>query len=97
MENTAFTLSALFFAVYMFFAEKGYIHILQLNSYRPERYLRWMGENKMKAAYLRAVILLFSLIGAAASLSAEYFALAALMALSAPYKVKKAKNRLFTR
>ena len=62
MENTAFTLSALFFAVYMFFAEKGYIHILQLNSYRPERYLRWMGENKMKAAYLRAVILLFSLI-----------------------------------
>lgn len=94
MENTAFTLSALFFAVYMFFAEKGYIHILQLNSYRPERYLRWMGENKMKAAYLRAVILLFSLIGAAASLSAEYFALAALMALSAPYKVKKAKKPL---
>ncbi len=94
MENISFTLSALFFAVYMFFAGKGYIHILQLNSYRPERYLRWMGENKGRALYFRALFLPVSLIGALYSDTAVLFALAALFALTAPYKGKKAKKPL---
>lgn len=94
MENIAFTLFALFFAVYMFLAEKSYIHILQLNSYRPERYLRWMGENRAKALYLRALPLFLSLAGALFSELAELFALAALFALTAPYKAKKAKKPL---
>lgn len=94
MGNTAFALSALFFAGYMFFAGKSYIHILQLNSYRPERYLHWMGENKRKALYLRALPLLLSLIGALYSDTVLCFALAALLAVTAPYKGKKAKKPL---
>lgn len=94
MLNLAFLLSAVFFLAYSFFAEKSYIHILQLNSYRPERYFKWFSENRAKIIYLRALILLLAFAGALLSKEAFLLALAALFALTAPYKGKKAKKPL---
>ena len=48
--------------VYMLLNFKRDIHIFQQNSYRPERYMRWLKKNFMPAWRLMDVALLFLLL-----------------------------------
>lgn len=94
MINTAFWSAAIFFVVFSFFAKRSYIHILQLNSYRPERYLKWFSENKGKIVCARGVFPLLSLLIFPFSKEWAFFLMAALFLIGAPYKKKKAKKAL---
>lgn len=93
MTYAAFFAMAAGYIVFSFFAARTSVHMLQLNSYRPERYIKWLSKNKSKAASLRALCVLPAVI-ASFFLSGEFFLSAALFFIFAPYKKKKAKKPL---
>jgi UDP-N-acetylmuramoyl-tripeptide--D-alanyl-D-alanine ligase len=48
---------------YFYFKAMKALQMLQLNSYRNERYTKWMSENKSKVRFLSDVLPLFGLLG----------------------------------
>lgn len=74
-----------------------YTHMLQLNSYRPERYRRWVGENRPTVPFARKYFPALLLIAAAflAETDIGLSAASAVIAVSAWfYRPKKAKKPL---
>lgn len=94
MEKMAFLIFACAFALFSLTAQKNFIHMLQLNSYRPERYMRWLCENKTRFFYPRACIALLAVPFCFVSENAFLFAAAFLFVAAAPYRRKKAKKPL---
>lgn len=93
MAYSEFFAMAAGYIVFSFFTSRLSMHMLQLNSYRPERYLKWLSENKNKAVCLRALFVIPGVIGAFFG-SGAFFLSAALFFIFAPYKMKKAKKPL---
>ncbi len=79
-----------------FFAIKGieYIHILQLNSYKAERYYLWFSKNKCRLFAFWSAFALLSLILAEWGENLAFLSLGILFLLSMPKKKKKAKTPL---
>ena len=49
--------------VYFYLKAMKALQMLQLNSYRNERYTKWMSENKSKVYFLSDILPLFGLLG----------------------------------
>jgi len=89
-----FAIAAVSFLLFFVFSGTYYIHMLQLNSYRIERYGKWLCENKSKMLALRAILPAFALAFFALGKEAVLVAFSVLMLLFAPFKKKKAKKPL---
>ena len=89
-----FTAAALSFLAFFVFSGTYYIHMLQLNSYKIERYGKWLCENKGKMLALRAIFPALALLLFALGNKVVFIAFSVLMLLSAPFKKRKAKKPL---
>lgn len=92
--NYLFLVAAFAFLLFFAFSGTYYIHMLQLNSYKIERYGKWLCENKGKIFALRAIWPALSLALFALGDTAVYVAFSVLMILAVPFKKKKAKKPL---
>ena len=89
-----FALASLAFLLFFAFSGISYIHMLQLNSYRIERYTKWLSENKGKIFVYRVIASLLCFILSALGNEWTFSAFAILMLIITPFKKKKAKKPL---
>ena len=89
-----FVIASLSFLLFFIFSGTYYIHMLQLNSYKIERYGKWLCENKGKMIALRAILPAFALAFYGLGTKTVFIAFFVLMMLSVPFKKKKAKKPL---
>ena len=82
------------FLLFAFFSGRQYIHMLQLNSYRAERYGRWLAEDVRRVLNLRAVFVWMAALLYPVSPTAALIAAAALFALLNIRKKPAAKKPL---
>lgn len=86
--------AALSFLLFFVFSGIYYIHMLQLNSYKIERYGKWLWGNKGKMLALRAFVPALALAFFALGIKAVLAAFSLLMLLSCPFAKRKAKKPL---
>ncbi len=94
MTELCFAFTGIAFLLFHMFSGIYYVHMLQLNSYRIERYIRWLSVNKTKIFSLRVII---TAISAALLPLGKVWTVAAfgiIMLLLTPFKRKKAKKPL---
>ncbi|GAK05524.1 UDP-N-acetylmuramoylalanyl-D-glutamyl-2,6-diaminopimelate-D-alanyl-D-alanine ligase [Geomicrobium sp. JCM 19037] len=77
MESLLILLLAIAWALYTIIRVKRNVHMLQLNSYRNERYFRWMKGNTKKAFRLWDLLPLLSLIALPLSENISFYVIAA--------------------
>ncbi len=92
--NLSFVLAAVSFLLFYILSGIFYIHMLQLNSYRIERYGKWLSVNKGKAITFRALPGLLSAAFIGLGIKWVLLAFALLMLIITPFKKKKAKKPL---
>lgn len=80
--------------VFVFLSCRYYIHMLQLNSYRSERYTGWLKEHKEKRINFWALWALAALLFLFWSEAAAFIAAGVLLLGMAPWKKKTAKKPL---
>lgn len=94
MELISFVATAIgFLSFYTAFGLR-YIHILQLNSYRYERYYLWHTKNKSRLFAYLSLLSLASLAGYDWGGRVVFLTLAFLFLITTPFKRKKAKTPL---
>ena len=94
LEICSFIFAALAFMLLFVFTGTGYIHMLQLNSYRIERYTKWMITEKSRLFAYKALILLISLAFFALGKEGVCIAFGMLAPVITPFKKKAAKKPL---
>lgn len=94
MELIGNVASGVLFLLFAFLSGRRYIHMLQLNSYRPERYLRWLKEDVRRIFNLRALFVLPALLLYPVSPNGAKTAAGALLALLNLRKASAAKKPL---
>ncbi|GAK14269.1 hypothetical protein [Geomicrobium sp. JCM 19039] len=77
MESLLILLLAIAWALYTIIRVKRNVHMLQLNSYRNERYFRWMKGNTKKAFRLWDLLPFLSLIALPLSENISFYVIAA--------------------
>lgn len=102
MNSTLFIITTTIYLVclvYMVFNFKRDIHIFQQNSYRPERYMRWLKKNLMPAWRLTDVALLFLMLSTLLKplVAGVVIAIALIVKLIILFRAKYKKPLVFTR
>ncbi len=90
----SFIFAAITFLAFFLFSGTGYIHMLQLNSYRIERYGKWLCANKGKLFSFRAILLFIAFAFFALGKEAVLVAFGLIILAITPFKKKQAKKPL---
>ena len=90
----SFVFAAVSFLLFYIWSGIFYIHMLQLNSYRIERYGKWLSVNKGKTLALRAIFAILSTAFIGLGNVWTFTAFSVIMIIATPFKKKKAKKPL---